>query len=181
MFLQGLVSYQSVVWNRIIRDKVFRNGPSKICGRQTLKYLKGYDLLKHSWILCPIYSWCLFCKLFYLQKRFALIFLPSGIYCLSINRLYNPATTCLFNVNNRNTRTLYEICSKITNSKDISDVTDVVLIALLLTLSRLHTLFWCFHCWLWTSNAGWESKFSSSFLSKSDFLILLKSPKLLFG
>ena len=28
------------------RDKVFKNGPSKICGRQTLKNLKGYCLLK---------------------------------------------------------------------------------------------------------------------------------------
>ena len=27
-------------------DKVFRNGPSKVCGRQSLKTLKGYGLLK---------------------------------------------------------------------------------------------------------------------------------------
>ena len=27
------------------RDKVFKNGPSKICGRQPLKNLKGYGLL----------------------------------------------------------------------------------------------------------------------------------------
>ena len=26
-------------------DKVFKNGPSKICGRQPLKNLKGYGLL----------------------------------------------------------------------------------------------------------------------------------------
>ena len=30
----------------IIRDKVFKNGPSKICGRQPLKNLKGYGLLE---------------------------------------------------------------------------------------------------------------------------------------
>ena len=30
----------------IKREKVFKNGPSKICGRQPLKNLKGYDLLK---------------------------------------------------------------------------------------------------------------------------------------
>ena len=29
-------------------DKVFKNGPSKICGRQPLKYLKWYGLLKHN-------------------------------------------------------------------------------------------------------------------------------------
>ena len=27
-------------------DKVFKNGPSKICGRQPLKYLKRYGLLE---------------------------------------------------------------------------------------------------------------------------------------
>ena len=56
-----------------IWDKVFKSGPSKICGRQPLKNLKGYCLLKqkislqiiskavfhkfylvYSWILCPI-------------------------------------------------------------------------------------------------------------------------------
>ena len=31
-----------------IRDKVFKNGPSKICGRQPLKYLKGYGQLKQT-------------------------------------------------------------------------------------------------------------------------------------
>ena len=30
----------------LIWDKVFKNGPSKICGRQSLKNLKGYGLLK---------------------------------------------------------------------------------------------------------------------------------------
>ena len=30
-----------------ICDKVFKNGPSKICERQPLKNLKGYGLLKH--------------------------------------------------------------------------------------------------------------------------------------
>ena len=58
-----------VIWN-----KVFKNGPSEICGRQSLKNLKRYGLPKaghipsiflkavfhefylvHSWILCPIW------------------------------------------------------------------------------------------------------------------------------
>ena len=30
------------------RDKEFKNGPSKICGRQSLKTSKGYGLLKHT-------------------------------------------------------------------------------------------------------------------------------------
>ena len=31
---------------KIIWDKVFKTGPSKICGRQPLKKLKGYGLLQ---------------------------------------------------------------------------------------------------------------------------------------
>ena len=31
-----------------IWDKVFKDGPSKICGRQPLKNLKGYGLLKQT-------------------------------------------------------------------------------------------------------------------------------------
>ena len=63
----------------IIWDEVFKSGPSKICGGQPLKSLKGYDLRKqiissrpylfkvfkgclpqillvHSRILCPIFN-----------------------------------------------------------------------------------------------------------------------------
>ena len=36
-----------------IWDKVFKNGPSKICGRQPLK---TFIILEYSWILCLIYS-----------------------------------------------------------------------------------------------------------------------------
>ena len=32
----------------IVWDKVFSNGPSKLCGRQPLKNLKSYDLPKWS-------------------------------------------------------------------------------------------------------------------------------------
>ena len=34
-----------------IWDKVFKNGPSEICGRQPLKNLKWYGLLKHGFFL----------------------------------------------------------------------------------------------------------------------------------
>ena len=37
----------SRIWGYFIWDKVFNSGPSKNCGRQPLKYLKGYD----RWIL----------------------------------------------------------------------------------------------------------------------------------
>ena len=36
----------------IIRDKVFKNGPIKICGRQPLKKLKGYDLTADELFEC---------------------------------------------------------------------------------------------------------------------------------
>ena len=49
-----------------MRDKVFKNGTSKIRGRQPLKNLKWYGLLNqavfgkfhlvHYWILCPIFN-----------------------------------------------------------------------------------------------------------------------------
>ena len=39
----------------IISDKVFKNGPSKICGRQPLKNLKGYGLLSHMMECIEIY------------------------------------------------------------------------------------------------------------------------------
>ena len=50
----------SLLWNwsgicssgsfyRNISDKVFKNGPTKICGRQPLKNLKWYDLLKQTY------------------------------------------------------------------------------------------------------------------------------------
>ena len=59
----------------MIRYKILKNGPSKICGRQSLKNFKRYGLPYHftsnflkavfhkfymlnSWILCPI-SWIL--------------------------------------------------------------------------------------------------------------------------
>ena len=41
MFYFG--SFHLLTW-----DKVFKNGPSKICERQPLKNLKGYGLLKQT-------------------------------------------------------------------------------------------------------------------------------------
>ena len=47
---------QRVYLIEIIWDKVFKNGPSKICGRQPLKNLKGYGLLrKGNMILKKMY------------------------------------------------------------------------------------------------------------------------------
>ena len=59
--------------NDYIWVKVFKNGPSRICGRQPLKYLKWYDYhiaskflkavfhkfqLVHFWMSWPIYMLC---------------------------------------------------------------------------------------------------------------------------
>ena len=47
---QRLTCYQSqVTRDQFIWDKVFKNGPSKICGRQPLKNLKEYDLLSRPY------------------------------------------------------------------------------------------------------------------------------------
>ena len=60
-----------------------------------------------------------------------------------------PVGISLFKFNNRNTRTMCEICSKFI-IKTTERCHDVFLLCLLLNLNRFHTLFWCFY-WLWTS------------------------------
>ena len=50
---ESLNMKKSIFWlpsvaGRILWDKVFKSGLSKFCGRQPLKNLKGYDLLKQT-------------------------------------------------------------------------------------------------------------------------------------
>ena len=40
--------------DKTLLNKVFKNGPSKICGRQPLNNLKGYGLLKQRYLLFGI-------------------------------------------------------------------------------------------------------------------------------
>ena len=54
----------------------------------------------------------------------------------SISGKYHPAGNYMFKVNNRKTRTRWEICSKLTIKTP-----GVVLVSLLLTLNIFHTLF----------------------------------------
>ena len=68
-----------------------------------------------------------------------------------IEALY-PAGNYMFKVNNRNTRTRCEVCSKLT-IKTLERRQ-----ALLLTLNTLHILFLCFCCSLWTCNY-WLGRF----------------------
>ena len=50
-----------------IWDKIFKTGPSKFFGRQSLKNLKGYGLLKHKSMVC----FCFFLTcLIYIQSIF---------------------------------------------------------------------------------------------------------------
>ena len=86
-----------------------------------------------------------------LLKHFAELFLLDFAELLSAHyHKSSPARIYLFKVNNRNTRKIYEICSKLTINTleqrhwQRSGV-------LLSTLNRFHTLFWCFHWWLRTS------------------------------
>ena len=83
-------------------------------------------------------------------------------YCISfISKLFcapfiswcdEPSRHLLVPSNNRNTRTMCEICSELT-IKIPDDVT-----SLLLILNRFHTLFWWFCCWLWTSPCRLRNK-----------------------
>ena len=57
-----------------------------------------------------------------------------------------PAGIYLFKGNNRNTRTINEICSKLTIETPQGSQWRV-----LLTSKRCCTLLWCFQCWLWTN------------------------------
>ena len=60
-----------------------------------------------------------------------------------------PTDIYLFKVNNKNTKTMCEICSKLTIKKN-SDVINV-LMSFSLTMNIFHTLTWCYYCWLWKS------------------------------
>ena len=69
-------------------------------------------------------------------------------------------------VNDANTRAMYESCSKLTIKTPEhrqNTVNDAVLVSLLLTLSRFYSLSWYFHCWLWKSKCqlGFVSILSS--------------------
>ena len=60
-----------MVWkfenNYHIWGKIFKNGPSKICGRQPLKKLKGYGLLKQR-LSSTSFTWSIF-EYFPSQKK----------------------------------------------------------------------------------------------------------------
>ena len=43
---QRVIFYYNLSCTKIIRDKVFKNGPSKIFERQPVKYLKAFGLLE---------------------------------------------------------------------------------------------------------------------------------------
>ena len=61
----------------------------------------------------------------------------------------NPANNYMFKVNNKNTRSRCEICSKLTiktpERRHENDVNGFVLVFLLLTLNIFHTLLQCFY------------------------------------
>ena len=61
----------------------------------------------------------------------------------------NPAGIYLLKVNNTNTKTRCEICSKLTIKTPI-DANTVALLSLLFTLNMFHIMFWCFCCQLRT-------------------------------
>ena len=66
-----------------------------------------------------------------------------------------PSDIYLLKVNNRNTRTSCEICSKVT-IKTPNDASSIVLVSLLLTLNTFHTLFQYFFVNFEQVIVGWE-------------------------
>ena len=71
---QGKISINPNTTKSSIWVEVFKNGPSKICGRQALKKLKWYGLLIHIIITCSDIS---------LSKNSKYLFfrLPKIIFC----------------------------------------------------------------------------------------------------
>ena len=61
------------------------------------------------------------------------------------------ADNYMLKVNNRNTRTRCQICSKSIIKKQ-NNVIDAVLVSLLLTLNIFNTMLWGFYCQLWNCN-----------------------------
>ena len=81
---------------------------------------------------------CIFSR----KKRIWPLF-PWHLWPWDYYNSHNPANIYLFKVNNGSTRTMCEVCSKVTTKTPVS---------LLKILKRFHTLLSCFHCWLWISN-----------------------------
>ena len=127
--------------------KVFKNGPSKICGRQPFKNIRWHGLLKQtislqtflrqsstnftwsileyhdqffiqiSWILRHRKSWLILNYIYFLLFHTEIITLKQFICSYGV-----PGNIYLFKVNNRNTRKRYEICSKFTLKAPFSSV-----------------------------------------------------------
>ena len=64
-----------------------------------------------------------------------------------------PADIYLFKVNNRYTKTVREICSKLIIKTPVRH-----LLHSFLTLNKFYILFWCLYCWFWASNSTWVLK-----------------------
>ena len=71
----------------------------------------------------------------------------------NIGQWLYPADIYLFKVNNGNTKTVREICSKLIIKTPVRH-----LLFSFLNLNKFYILFWCFHCWFWASNSVWVLK-----------------------
>ena len=117
---------------------------STLFSTKTWKYLRVlqfwfsvscfYDVGFTILVFCKLFLWCWF----HLTRN---LLLGMILNC--------PVNIYLFKVNNTNTRTRLEICSKLKRHQN--DIDDIVLVFLLLTVNIYHTFFLSFHCWIWTS------------------------------
>ena len=84
----------------------------------------------------------------------------TGLLCPTLKRIDKFRVICLFKINKRNTRTTFQICSKIKktperHNKDTGTILlTFVLVFLLLSLNIFRTLFYWYNSWIWTNTAG---------------------------
>ena len=81
-----------------------------------------------------------------LKKDFAWRCLNKAREYLFISFDY-PADIYLFKQNNRKSRTICEICWKLTIV--VNKDANVILLVSLVSTYKFHTSFWCFYCWIW--------------------------------
>ena len=106
-----------------------------------------WNIFSNPW--CYIFDYRKYENLYCPSKELT-IKISSGKKVPKVKKKKLQCCIYLFKINNKSTRTLCKICSKLT-LKIQNDVIDVVLVSSLLSLNRFHTLFKCFHCLLWPS------------------------------
>ena len=107
-----------------------------------------------SWLTLKLYNQ----KLFSSTSKFTTTTLEQRLLWIGfvhwIVYTFMPLSQQIFTCSewtNVNTKAMCEICSMLTLKTAEQRYWDHFLVYLLLTSDKFCKLFWCFHCWLWTS------------------------------